>query len=202
MKSLLHHDRAVVERAVAFHGGLCPALALGIQAARVALEEVGPDGRDHEVHAESEDGTCGVDAVQALTGCTLGNRDLTILPYGKFAFTFHRRADGKSVRIVALPSVWDWEPEHVELFARVQAGLATPDQLERFRGLHTRRAETILDTPPRDLFTVTEVGTVPPVRPYSHRPTIICAGCGEIVASDRVRQIDDRAYCLSCARTR
>lgn len=200
MKSLLHHDRDATGRAVAFHGGLCPALALGIQAARIALEEVGPDGRDHEVHAESEDETCGIDAVQALTGCTLGNRDLTIVPYGKFAFTFHRRGDGKTVRIAALPSAWDWDPEHVGLFARVQAGLATPSQLQRFRAMHSEKAEAILAAPPRQQFTVTEVDSYPPVRPYAHRPTLLCTRCGEMVASDRVRTLEGRDYCIPCSR--
>lgn len=206
MVSLLHHDRTtldrgMVERVVSFHGGLCPALALGIQAARVALDEVGTNGRDHEVHADSEDQTCGLDAVQYLTGCTLGNRDLRILSHGKFAFTFHRRSDAKTVRVAARPSAWEWDPEHIGLFARVQAGVATPTQVERFQRMHKQRAEAILEANPRDLFDITTAGVAPPARPYSPRPTVVCSSCAELVSSDHVREVHGRPYCVVCARS-
>ena len=202
MISLLHHDRATVDRVVDFHGGLCPALALGIQAARIALEEVGINGRDHEVHADCEDDSCGVDAVQALTGCTLGNRDLRILPYGKFAFTFHRRSDGKTVRIAARPEAWAWDPEHLGLFARVQAGLASPTQLERFGKMHRQRAESILQASPRDLLSVGYLGVTPPPRPYSPRPSVACSQCGELVESHHIEDVDGAPFCRPCAQTR
>ena len=35
-------DGDTVERIVAFHGQMCPRLALGIQAAQIALRELGP----------------------------------------------------------------------------------------------------------------------------------------------------------------
>ena len=53
--------------AVAFHGHWCPGLALGVRAAELALEEVGPSG-DEDVVAVTETDMCAVDAVQVLTG--------------------------------------------------------------------------------------------------------------------------------------
>lgn len=44
-------DREVVEQAAAFHGHMCPGLAVGIRAAELALREIGPHAKDEEVVA-------------------------------------------------------------------------------------------------------------------------------------------------------
>jgi formylmethanofuran dehydrogenase subunit E len=42
------------EYASRFHGHVCPGLAIGVRAAEVALEEIGPHSRDEEVVAVVE----------------------------------------------------------------------------------------------------------------------------------------------------
>ncbi|HEX2027481.1 MAG TPA: FmdE family protein, partial [Nitriliruptorales bacterium] len=69
-------DERTLARVVDFHGHLCPGLAMGIQAARFALDEIGPHAQDEEVVAVTETDMCGVDAVQVLTGCTFGKGNL------------------------------------------------------------------------------------------------------------------------------
>ena len=50
--------------------------------------------------------TCAaVDAIQSLTGCTFGKGNLIHKDYGKSAFTFYRRKDGKAARLVARPDL-------------------------------------------------------------------------------------------------
>lgn len=44
-------DEAIIDRAVSYHGSMCPGLALGIQAARLALREVGRASEDNRVVA-------------------------------------------------------------------------------------------------------------------------------------------------------
>ena len=44
-------DEETVERVEAFHGHMCPGLAIGIRAAELALQEIGPHARDEEVVA-------------------------------------------------------------------------------------------------------------------------------------------------------
>ena len=39
------------ERVEAFHGHMCPGLAIGIRAAELALREIGPHAKDEEVVA-------------------------------------------------------------------------------------------------------------------------------------------------------
>ncbi|MGD8916559.1 MAG: FmdE family protein, partial [Syntrophobacterales bacterium] len=65
-------NEEMVEKTVAFHGHMCPGLAVGIRAAEVALREIGPHAQDEEVVAVVETDMCGVDAIQFLTGCTFG----------------------------------------------------------------------------------------------------------------------------------
>jgi len=79
---------------VAFHGHWCPGLAVGIRAAEWALREMGR-AADEEIVAVVETDMCGVDAIQFLTGCTFGKGNLIHRDWGKNAFSFYRRRDGK-----------------------------------------------------------------------------------------------------------
>lgn len=40
-----------IEQVAAFHGHMCPGLAMGIRAAELALQEIGPHAKDEEVVA-------------------------------------------------------------------------------------------------------------------------------------------------------
>ena len=44
-------NEEIVRKTVAFHGHMCPGLAIGIRAAEVALKEIGPHAHDEEVVA-------------------------------------------------------------------------------------------------------------------------------------------------------
>lgn len=44
-------DRETVEKVAEFHGHMCPGLAMGIRAAELALQEIGPHAKDEEVVA-------------------------------------------------------------------------------------------------------------------------------------------------------
>jgi formylmethanofuran dehydrogenase subunit E len=54
----------IIRQAVAFHGHMCPGLAIGIRAAEVALRDIGPHAHDEEVVAVVETDMCGVDGIQ------------------------------------------------------------------------------------------------------------------------------------------
>jgi formylmethanofuran dehydrogenase subunit E len=99
-------NEEMVEKTVAFHGHMCPGLAVGIRAAEVALREIGPHAQDEEVVAVVETDMCGVDAIQFLTGCTFGKGNLIHLDHGKNTFTFYRRSDGKGIRVVSRPEAF------------------------------------------------------------------------------------------------
>ncbi len=93
----------MINQIQAFHGHLCPGLAMGIRASEIALERIGKHAVDEEVVAVVETDMCAVDAIQFLTGCTFGKGNLIHRDYGKNAFTFVRRSDNKAIRILTKP---------------------------------------------------------------------------------------------------
>ena len=190
-------DEQILERVVDFHGHMCPGLAMGIQAAEIALREIGPHAKDEEVVAVVETDMCGVDAIQFLTGCTFGKGNLIHRDWGKNAYTFFRRSDGRAVRIAARPDAWKRDPEHQELFAKVRANTASPEERARFQQLHQSQSRKVLDQDPDALYEVQEVGGPPPHRARIHA-SVVCGRCGEEAMETRIRRLGGRDLCLPC----
>jgi formylmethanofuran dehydrogenase subunit E len=189
-----------IEGAKKFHGHTCPGLAIGIRAAEIALREIGPHSADEEVVAVVETDMCGVDAIQYLTGCTFGKGNLIHLDYGKNAFTFIRRSDGKALRIVTRPDALSPpNPEHQALFERLRSGEATPEEQARFGTLHGQRAQQVLNAPEEALFEVREVEPVVPVRARIFT-SLLCDACGEMTMETRTRRFQGRTLCIPCFR--
>ena len=190
-------DEAQLARVVDFHGHLCPGLTMGMQAAAIALREIGPHAKDEEVVAVVETDMCGVDAIQVLTGCTFGKGNLVHRDWGKNAYSFFRRSDGKAVRIAAHPGARQPDPEHQELRTKISAGQATDADQARFRTLHEDQALAVLDMDPDDLFEVQPINEEPPRRARIHA-SVPCAGCGENVMETRLCRFADRDLCQPC----
>ncbi|MGI9032807.1 MAG: FmdE family protein [Acidimicrobiales bacterium] len=191
-------DQDTLERVVAFHGHMCPGLAMGVRAAEVALEQIGPHSADEEVVAVVETDMCGVDAVQFLTGCTFGKGNLVHRDFGKNAYTFIRRSDGKAVRVSTRPGGWGPpDPEWEALFAKVRSKTASVDERQRFGALHEQRSEKVLGAPIDELYEVREIETEAP-RPARIMASVECESCGEPTMETRVRRLDGRELCLPC----
>jgi formylmethanofuran dehydrogenase subunit E len=143
-----------------------------------------------------------VDAIQYFTGCTFGKGNLIHRDYGKNAFTFVRRSDGKAIRIVARPDAWGPpDPEREALLKRVREGKASEADQQRAQRLRQERLEAILAAPARQIF---EVQAVEPAAPERARlyESMACAGCGEMVMETRVRLLQGQPYCIPCFETR
>lgn len=190
-------DDVTIERIVSFHGHMCPGLAMGVLAARIALEEIGPHAVDEEVVAVTETDMCAVDAVQYLTGCTYGKGNLIHEDWGKHAFTFFRRSDGRAIRLAARGDAVPRDPAEQELFAKIRAGEA--DDLEKQRFLEARhtRSRQLLAMDPEDLYSVERFMGVPPPKARIHA-SVRCAACDEEVMETRVRRFDGRELCQPC----
>jgi len=87
----------------AFHGYMCPGLAIGIRVAEQVLQEMGERPGDQGVIAIVETNNCAVDAIQFITGCTFGKGNLIHYDYGKNAFRFIHTGDQKAIRVVVRP---------------------------------------------------------------------------------------------------
>jgi formylmethanofuran dehydrogenase subunit E len=186
-----------LERVVDFHGHLCPGLAMGIQAAQIALREIGPHAKDEEVIAVVETDMCGVDAIQFLTGCTFGKGNLIHRDYGKNAFSFFRRSDGRAVRIALRPGAWERDPEHQALFAKIRAREPTAAARARFQELHVSQSHKVLALDPDSLYAFEQVHAAPPRKARIHA-SIACAECSEAAMETRVRRLDGRELCQPC----
>ena len=188
----------MIRQTRAFHGHMCPGLAIGIRAAEVALREIGPHAQDEEVVAVVETDMCGVDAIQFLTGCTFGKGNLIHLDYGKNAFTFYRRADRKGVRIVYNPdAVGPSDPEWEALRNRSGDETPTPQEQKRFWELHEARSLRILEIPLEELFEFKEPrGDIP--RRARIMDSLTCESCGEQVMESRTRRFAGKSLCIPC----
>lgn len=99
MTDYFHKD---LQRAEAFHGHLCSGIILGVRIARAGLTYLGIEepsqNRDFIVYVEAD--RCLTDAVQSVTGCSLGKRRLKWIDYGKMGASFIDMNTQEGIRIV------------------------------------------------------------------------------------------------------
>ena len=188
----------ILAQAIEFHGHMCPGLALGIRAAEAGVAQVGVHAADNEIVAIVETDMCAVDAIQFLTGCTLGKGNLVHRDHGKNACTFFRRSDGRAVRVSmrsggpgASDSGW------MGMFNKVRSGMASDEERARFFITQQERSERILSAAIDDLYDVREVHIQPPPAPQIFE-SVECASCGEPTMETRLRRLDGRELCLVC----
>lgn len=152
----------LIEQTTRFHDHWCPGLAIGIRAAEWALKEMGK-APDEEIVAVAETDMCGVDAVQYLVGCTFGKGNLIHKDYGKNAFTFYRRKDGKAARLVARPGIYGDTGATMGKLHRKMLGEGLNEEEEKlWRETRAAISKRIMESDLADLFEVkTPVDPVP-----------------------------------------
>lgn len=190
-------SKEMIQQTIKFHGHSCPGLALGIRAAELALAKLGR-ASDEEIVAVVETDMCGVDAVQFLTGCTFGKGNLIHLDYGKNAFTFYRRSDGKGIRIVTKGGTRrDQDDESSALRKKMLKGKLTPDEQEKMKKGKAARIERIMDADPQDLFEVKPAqGPIPEKARILQ--SLVCEACGEATMESRTRRFLGQTLCIPC----
>ena len=176
------------KKCVAFHGHICPGLAIGYRAAKAGLERLDESRAvDEEIVAIVENDACGVDAVQVLTGCTFGKGNFIYKDHGKQVFTFLGRKSGKGVRIAKKPDASKRSEKHQELFEKIRDGAADEEEREAFREMHHQRSREVLDKPIEDLFSIRSVDmTLPPKAMIE--PSQVCEECGEPTMASRLKE--------------
>lgn len=186
----------LIHECIDFHGHWCPGLATGIRAAEYALNEFGHSS-DEELVTVAETDFCGVDAIQFLTGCTIGKGNLVVRNTGKVAFSFYRRSDGKAKRIVLRPADDTGREEYRELQKKSNEGAMSEDEWSRFLELRDEHSGMILGADLEDLFEVREVQfPAPEYAPM--KKSVICEECGEAVMETKARLSGGRVLCMSC----
>ncbi len=74
-----------------FHTFSAPGLLIGVYMTEYALELLKAEP-DEILYAVSETHKCAPDALQIITGCTVGNNRLRVIPIGRFAITVNRKS--------------------------------------------------------------------------------------------------------------
>ncbi len=160
------------QKAVEFHGHSCPGLAIGFKAVKAAQEKMGiAFSSDEEVVCVTENDACGVDAIQLLTGCSIGKGNLIYRGTGKMAFSFFNRKNGESLRMIIKPFKGEMDREE--------------------------RQEYILNSPVDEIFDFMK----PTFRlPETARifTSVVCESCGESAPEHKMRLQDGKKVCLDC----
>ncbi len=96
---------SLLDESAKIHGHLCPGQVLGVRMSMLGLKKIcikEPKGKDRKniiVFVEMD--RCATDAVQSVTGCSLGHRTMKFMDYGKMAATFLNLKTGRAVRVIA-----------------------------------------------------------------------------------------------------
>jgi formylmethanofuran dehydrogenase subunit E len=125
---------------------------------------------------------CATDAIQTVTGVSLGKRTLKHLDYGKMAATFVNVASGAAVRVAARDSsralATEWAP-----------GESDPRQAQVV-------AYRVM--PEADLLSIEPV-VVDPGWLDRRRVRVACEGCGEGINYEREVRAGGRTLCRACS---
>jgi len=191
----------LIQKTIDFHGHSCPGLAIGIRAAEVALREVGRSS-DEEVVAVVENDNCAVDAIQFLLSCTYGKGNLVHLDYGKLAFNFYRRSDGKAIRVIGRPEIFGHQDdEFINLRKTKIMRDLTGEEKERLKRSTAARINQIMEADLDELFEITPVqGPIP--QKAQILESLICEACGERTIESRTRRFLGQTLCIPCFEAR
>lgn len=171
------------------HGHHCAGQLLGVRMAMIGCREVGIDEPKNckklIIYVEMD--RCATDAVQAVTGCSLGKRTLKFLDYGKMAATFINTETQQAVRILAKDD------------ARAQV-LRYAGSIDNWREAQ-KQAYRVM--PEALLFSMRSVVTQVPSRdmPGYRGERVYCTNCGEGINFDREVRIGGQTLCVPCAQS-
>ena len=180
--------------AVKFHGHSCPGMLSGLIMSIYVLENFNVNRSiDEELVTISEGSSCMVDSIQAVLGTTLGKGNLIMKDYGKNAATFLNRKTGKGIRI-SFNFLKMREKLQLEDIRSALQELKIEERSDYIKKLYFKLLEFPLD----EILNVEQVNMKFPEEAQIHE-TITCEICEEGVMSTRIREINGKKMCISCA---
>ncbi len=177
----------LMEQSAARHSQLCPRQVLGVRMGLLAGRVLGLDvpDVDRRLVTMMETDGCAADGVSAATGCTVGNRRLRILDFGKVAATFVDMKGDQAIRIVPRPGI------------RVAAQQLAPDTESRWHA----QLQAYQVMPDGDLLAVQVVKLNVSLEELLSKPAyrVNCEACGEEIINQREVVMGGRMLCRACA---
>jgi formylmethanofuran dehydrogenase subunit E len=180
-----------------FHGHICPGTAIGYRAGEIAVKKLrSPRATDEELVAIVENDSCSVDAIQVITGCTMGKGNLIFKDHGKHVYTFMNRYTGEALRLSLNKSIYEIDSNFAKLRDKVFFESTNPRDKQEFEKQKNQISQKILDMPDKELFKIEQVKIdIPKARIFQ---SIKCAKCGELVAENRARVENGELVCIPC----
>jgi formylmethanofuran dehydrogenase subunit E len=180
---------ALLEESVKIHGHLCAGQVLGVRMSMLGLRAIGisdPKGADRKkliVFVEMD--RCATDAVQSVTGCSLGRRSMKFMDFGKMAATFLNVKTNKAVRVAAREESRDAAKNHM------------PSLVDKYKA----QIEAYKIMSENELFEIQTVTVILRPEGLPGRPLrrIQCQSCSEHVQDMREIIVDGKVLCRQCA---
>jgi len=179
----------LLEEATRIHGHVCAGQVIGVRMCMLALSHLkidDPRGVDRKkLYVFVEIDRCATDAIQTVTGCTLGKRSMKWVDHGVMAATFVNLESGQAIRVTALE-------ESRELSKKYCSGITDK---------YARQLKAYMIMPEEELFRVQNVAVDIPADDLPGRPLkrVKCENCSDWVQDNRDVLIDGRVLCRSCA---
>ncbi len=182
----------LLEKSAQIRGHIWAGQVIGVRMSMIGLREIGifdPRGsqrKDFSVLVEID--RCATDAIQTVTGCSLGKRSLKWLDYGIMAATFVNLKTGKAVRVTALEE------------ARETSRKYCPEITDKYK----QQLEAYRVMPEEELFRMQAVTVTIPEEDLPGRPLrrVQCDICADWVQDCREVKADGRTLCKPCAQGR
>jgi formylmethanofuran dehydrogenase subunit E len=178
----------LLEESTKIHGHLCAGQVIGVRMSMIALETIGitdPKGADRKkLYVLVEIDRCATDAIQSVTGCSLGKRSLRWLDYGIMAATFVNLETGRAVRVTA----------------REESRELSKNYFPTLEGKYERQMEAYRIMPQQELFKIehVQIDLAPENMPGRPLRRVQCEKCGDWVQDCREVQEEGRVLCRSC----
>ncbi len=182
----------LLEEATRIHGHVCAGQVIGVRMCMLALSYLklkDPKGVDRKkLYVFVEIDRCATDAIQTVTGCSLGKRSMKWVDNGVMAATFVNLETGKAVRVTALEG-------SRELSKKYCSGITDK---------YARQLEAYKIMPEKELFRIESVAVDIPPENLPGRPIkrVRCDNCLDWVQDNRDVQIDGKILCRGCAHGR
>ena len=157
-----------------FHGHLCPGIAIGVLAAKYALEHDFEHSPDEELVSVVETDNCSIDALQALLGTTFGKGNLIHKDYGKSNYNIYSRKNQKGVRLSLKNSILD------------NKKLSRDEKIQK-----------LLSLEPEEVFDIRSIEYDPPGMAQIEE-SLPCSICGELTMDSRMMNYQSKIMCIPC----
>lgn len=184
-----------------YHGHLCPELAVGYRVGLTAQKELGLT-RDtvSNFFILAENMTSAIDALQYMTGCTIGNQRFYAYDLGKHVYYFGRFHDGpepgEAMRVALVNPLINLGGAHYTE-KRIMAGQAASAEVEEYQHAIDKSVSEILNIHEENLFVRSKVSLRSPQVNYSSDYDK-CSCCGEVVAVKNAMPGEKGLLCQIC----